>query len=118
MTVLGIVFFFVLAANRGWIGPEPRLGFGAAASVGVFAAGFWLRRRFGTTHAALAAVGAGIAGAYATLLAATALYGFVPALAALALAAGIAAVATVVALSWREEPSPGSAWSAPCSSRS
>ncbi|HXV95628.1 MAG TPA: DUF2339 domain-containing protein [Gaiellaceae bacterium] len=103
VTVLGIVFFFVLAANRGWIGPELRLAFGAAASVGVFAAGFWLRRRFGTTYAALAAVGAGIAGAYATLLAATALYGFVPELGALAAAAGIAAVATVVAFRWKEE---------------
>jgi uncharacterized membrane protein len=103
VTVLGIVFFFVLAANRGWIGPELRLAFGAAASVGVFAAGFWLRRRFGTTYAALAAVGAGIAGAYATLLAATALYEFVPELGALAAAAGIAAVATVVALRWQEE---------------
>ncbi len=103
VTVLGIVFFFVLAANRGWIGPELRVAFGAAASVGVFAAGFWLRRRFGTTHAALAAVGAGIAGAYATLLAATALYGFVPDVGALAAAAGIAAAATVVALAWKEE---------------
>jgi uncharacterized membrane protein len=98
---LGIGFFFVLAANRGWIGPELRLAFGAAASVGVFAAGFWLRGRFGTTSAALAAVGAGIAGAYATLLAATALYGFVPELGALVAAAGIAAIATVVALRWR-----------------
>ena len=103
VTVLGIVFFFVLAANRGWIGPELRVAFGAAASVGVFAAGFWLHRRFGTTHAALAAVGAGIAGAYATLLAATALYEFVPDLGALVAAAGIAAAATVVALAWKEE---------------
>jgi uncharacterized membrane protein len=103
VTVLGIVFFFVLAVNRGWINPELRLVFGAAVSVGVFAAGVWLRRRFGTTHAALAAVGAGIAGAYATLLAATALYGFVPELGALAAAAGIAAVATVVATAWRAE---------------
>jgi uncharacterized membrane protein len=103
VTVLGIVFFFVLAVNRGWINPELRLVFGAAVSVGVFAAGVWLRRRFGTTHAALAAVGAGIAGAYATLLAATALYSFVPELGALAAAAGIAAVATVVATAWRAE---------------
>ena len=103
VTVLGIVFFFVLAANRGWIGPELRVAFGAAASVGVFAAGFWLHRRFGTTHAALAAVGAGIAGAYATLLAATALYEFVPDIGALVAAAGIAAAATVVALAWKEE---------------
>jgi uncharacterized membrane protein len=103
VTALGIVFFFVLAVNRGWINPELRLVFGATVSVGVFAAGVWLRRRFGTTHAALAAVGAGIAGAYATLLAATALYGFVPELGALAAAAGIAAVATVVATAWRAE---------------
>ena len=103
VTVLGIVFFFVLAVNRGWINPELRLVFGAAVSVGVFAAGLWLRQQFGTTHAALAAVGAGIAGAYATLLAATALYGFVPELRALAAAAGIAAVATVVAVSWKGE---------------
>ncbi len=103
VTVLGIVFFFVLAVNRGWINPELRLAFGAAASAGIFAAGFWLRQRFGTTHAALAAVGAGIAGAYATLLAATALYGFLPELGALAAAAAIAAVATVVAVAWRAE---------------
>ena len=103
VTVLGIVFLFVLAVNRGWINPELRLGFGASASIGVFAAGVWLRHRFGTTHAALAAVGAGIAGGYATLLAATALYEFVPQAWALVAAAGIAAAATVVALRWREE---------------
>ena len=65
--------------------------------------GFWLRRRFGTTHAALAAAGAGIAGGYATLLAATAFYEFVPQIWALVAAAGIAAAATAVALSWKEE---------------
>jgi uncharacterized membrane protein len=103
VTVLGIVFFFVLAVNRGWINAELRLGFGAAASVAVFAAGFWLRRRFGTTHAALAAVGAGIAGGYATLLAATALYEFVPDVWALLAAGGIAAGTTVVAIAWSAE---------------
>jgi len=103
VTVLGIVFFFVLAVNRGWISPELRLGFGAAASLAVFGAGFWLRQRFGTTYAALAAVGAGIAGGFATLLAATALYGFVSEPAALAAAALIAAGATAVAIAWRSE---------------
>jgi len=103
VTVLGIVFFFVLAVNRGWINAELRLGFGAAASVAVFSAGFWLHRRFGTTHAALAAVGAGIAGAYATLLAAAAFYEFVPDVWALVAAGGIAAAATVVAIAWSAE---------------
>ncbi len=103
VTVLGIVFFFVLAVNNGWINAELRVVFAATASVGVFAAGFWLRHRYGTTHAALAAVGAGIAGGYATLLAATALYGFVPDALALVAAAGIAAAATVVAIAWKAE---------------
>jgi len=103
VTVLGIVFFFVLAVNRGWINAELRLGFGAAAAVAVFTAGFWLRQRFGTTYAALAAVGAGIAGGYATLLAAAAFYEFVPDVWALVAAGGIAAVATVVAIAWSAE---------------
>ena len=103
VTVLGIVFLFVLAVNRGWIGPELRLGLGAAVSVGLFAVGVWLRGRFGPTHAALAAVGAGIAGGFATLLAATAFYEFVPQIWALVAAAGIAAAATAVAFSWKEE---------------
>ena len=83
--------------------PRASASLGAAASVGVFSAGFWLRRRFGTTYAALAAVGAGIAGAYATLLAATAMYGFVPEAWALVAAAGIAGAATAVALRWKAE---------------
>ena len=103
VTVLGIVFFFVLAVNRGWINAELRLGFGAAASIAVFTAGFWLRQRFGTTYAALAAVGAGIAGGYATLLAAAAFYEFVPDVWALVAAGGIAAAATVVAVAWSAE---------------
>jgi uncharacterized membrane protein len=103
VSVLGIVFFFVLAANRGWIGPELRLALGAAASLGLFGAGFWLRRRFGTTYAALAAAGAGVAGSYATLLAAVALYEFVPEAWGLVAATAIAAGAAAVALLWSAE---------------
>ena len=71
---------------RPWTSPTKRRSrqtsytghWSSAAAVAVFSAGFWLHRGFGTTHAALAAVGAGIAGAYATLLAAAAFYEFVP----------------------------------------
>jgi uncharacterized membrane protein len=103
VTLLGIVFFFVLAVNRGWIGPIERVTLGALASLLVFGAGFWLRRAYGPVHSALAAAGAGIAGGYATLLAATALYDLVPREIALVLAAGIAAVGTVTALAWASE---------------
>ncbi|MGH2931390.1 MAG: DUF2339 domain-containing protein, partial [Gaiellaceae bacterium] len=103
VTLLGIVFFFVLAVNRGWIGPVERVSLGALASLLVFGAGLWLHRTYGPVHSALAAAGAGIAGGYATLLAATALYDLVPREIALVLAAGIAAVATVTALAWTSE---------------
>jgi uncharacterized membrane protein len=103
VTLLGIVFFFVLATNRGWIGPAARVGLGAAASALVFAAGILIRRRYGQLHAALAACGAGIAGGYATLAAATILYELLPAAGALVAAAGIASAGVVVALAWSSQ---------------
>src|ERR671922_1125757 len=103
VTLLGVVFFFVLAVNRGWIGPGTRVGLGAAASLIVFAAGLVLERRYGALYSALAAVGAGIAGGYATLLAATALYDMLPDWGALIAAAAIAALGLVVSLLWSSE---------------
>jgi uncharacterized membrane protein len=103
VTLLGVVFFFVLAANRGWIGPGLRVALGAAASCLVFAAGIWVKRRFGSLYAAYSAVGAGLAGGYATLLAATALYDFLPQWAALIVAASIAAAGLTLAVIWESE---------------
>jgi uncharacterized membrane protein len=100
VTLLGVVFFFVLAANRGWIGPELRVALGAAASAAVFAGGFWLRRRYPESYSSLAAVGAGLAGGYVTLAAATVLYGLLPSPLALPVAAALAAVGVGVAIAW------------------
>jgi len=104
VTLLGIVFFFVLAVNRGWIGPVARVTLGSLASALVFGAGLYVKRRSAELyHSAVAAVGTGIGGAYMTLLAATVLYGLVPDWAALLLAGGIAAVGVVTALAWSSE---------------
>ena len=103
VTLLGVVFFFVLAVNRGWIGPGMRIAFGGLASAIVFGAGVWLQRRYETTYSALAAVGTGIAGAYATLLAAVSLYDMISKPVALVLAAVIASVAVAVSLLWMAE---------------
>ena len=103
VTLLGVVFFFVLAANRGWVGPGLRVALGAVSSCIVFAAGIWAKRRFGSLYAAFSAVAAGLAGGYATLLAATALYDFLPEWAALLVAAGIAAAGLTLALLWESE---------------
>src|SRR6476620_400124 len=104
VTLLGIVFFFVLAVNRGWIGPVARVTLGALASVLLFSTGLYVKRRFADMyHSALAAVGAGIAGGYMTLLAAKVLYDLVPDWGALVIAGGIAAAGVVTALAWGSE---------------
>src|SRR5438094_651259 len=103
VTLLGVVFFFVLAVNRGWIGPGMRVAFGGVASGIVFGAGLWLQRRYETTYSALVAVGTGIAGAYITLLAAVSLYDMVSKPVALVLAAVIASIAVAVSLVWEAE---------------
>jgi uncharacterized membrane protein len=103
VTLLGVLFFFVLAVNRGWIGPEIRVACGGLASTIVVGAGLWLKRRYGTTYSALAAVGAGLAGAYATLLAAASLYDMVPQPVALVIAALIASAGVSVSLAWSAE---------------
>ena len=104
VTLLGIIFFFVLAVNRGWIGPTARVTLGSIASAALLVAGLYVKRRFEELYSsALAAVGAGIAGGYMTLLAAKVLYDLVPNWAALAIAIMIAAVGTVTALAWSSE---------------
>src|SRR5207253_3292736 len=103
VTLLGVVFFFVLAANRGWIGPSLRVACGGVASALVFGVGLWLERRYERTYSALAAVGAGIAGAYATLLAAVSLYDLISKPVALVAAAAVASVGVAVSLAWSAE---------------
>jgi uncharacterized membrane protein len=104
VTLLGIVFFFVLAVNRGWIGPVTRVLLGSIASAVVFGAGVYVKRRFEDLYvSALAAVGAGLAGGYMTLLASKVLYDLVPDWAALAIAVVIAGVGVATALAWSSE---------------
>ena len=103
VTLLGVVFFFVLAVNRGWVGPGMRIACGGVASGIVFGAGLWLQRRYESTYSALVAVGTGIAGAYTTLLAAVSLYDMVSKPVALVIAAAIASVAVAVSLVWSSE---------------
>ena len=103
VTLLGVIFFFALAASNGWIGPVERVVLGAIASALLFAAGVFAHARYGRLYASVTAVGAGIAGGYATLLFAAARYELMPPLVALALAAGIAAIAVALSLSWSSE---------------
>ena len=103
VTLLGIVFFFVVAVNRGWVTPGMRVVLGAATSTALFVAAVALRRRYGQLQAGLAAAGAAVAGWYTTVWAATALYDFLSTPVALLAVAAIAAVGAGTALAWKTQ---------------
>jgi uncharacterized membrane protein len=101
--LLGIVFFVAMAVRRGWIGEEMRvvLAFlGSGALVGV---GLYLFISQGRTQASLAAVASGLAGLYASDVAATRLYDLVSPVVGLACAGVVGVLGTAIAIRWRTE---------------
>lgn len=100
--VLGVVFFLVMAANRGWIDETTRVLLAFVGSTALLGTGLYLHERQGRTQAALAAVATAIAALYITLTAATQLYDLVDPVLALVLAALVGAVATAIAIRWDE----------------
>ena len=99
--LLGIVFFVAMAVRNGWIDEPTRvlLAFlGSGALVGV---GLYLFVTQGRTQAALAAVASGLAGLYASDVAATRLYDLVSPVVGLASAGVIGALGTAIAIRWQ-----------------
>jgi uncharacterized membrane protein len=103
-TALGVALLFVLAASRGWVTPEMRVGLGLLVSLGLLAAAFDLDRRGWRADAILSAGGAGIAGLYATLWASISMYHFLSEALGLPCAAAIAALAVALAIRVKQEP--------------
>ncbi len=99
-TLLGIALFLALAISHGWIGEEARVLLAGAASLALLAAGVWLHGHRGRTEAAVAMVGAAIAGCFATLVVASSVYHLIPGLIALAGAIAVGASASVLAVRW------------------
>ncbi len=104
VTLLGIVFLYALAEQRGWVGPGARVGFGVAVSSVLLGAAFVLRARYGDELEALAAAGTAVAGLYVSLFASVELYHLVPKAAGLPLALAIAGLAVAIAWRWSSEP--------------
>src|SRR5687768_11110203 len=59
--VLGVVFFLVMAANRGWIDETTRVLLAFVGATALLVTGLYLHERQGRTQAALAAVATAIA---------------------------------------------------------
>jgi uncharacterized membrane protein len=98
--LLGIVLLLALAISRGWIGDELRVIMAAGASTLLVVGGVWPHRRSGRTEAAVAMVGAGIAGMFATLVAGSTIYHLLPVPLALAVGVMTGAVAATLAIRW------------------
>lgn len=90
------VFLFKYAIDEGYFGPLARVVVGTVAGLGLLGAAEWLRRRSASVAGGLAA--AGIAVLYASVLAATNLYGLLAPLAGGLAMALITAAAVALAL--------------------
>jgi uncharacterized membrane protein len=88
------------AIKRGWIDEPTRVVLAFAGSAALVVVGLYLFSRQGRTQASLAAVAAGLAGLFASDLAATRLYDLVSPAAGLVCAGVIGAVGTAIAVRW------------------
>ncbi|WP_410666787.1 DUF2339 domain-containing protein [Amycolatopsis sp. cmx-4-68] len=100
VTLLGVVLLLVLAVQRGWLGPLPRVLVGAAFGLALTGAGVWLHRKPAGRTGAFALAATGIATLYLDAVAATSLYEFLPVLAGLAAGLAVAVGGLLVAVRW------------------
>ena len=108
ITMAGVAMFLVLAAQRGWFGPEARVAAGAvlaAVLIGLGVRGGRADQRASGTvgSAPVALVATGVATADLDVVAVTTGYGWIPAGAGLALAAAVALAGLHLARSWTSE---------------
>lgn len=97
VTLVGIVLLLVLAVQRGYLGPFPRVLVGAALGVALVGIGLFLHRNPAGRTGARAIAATGVAALYLDVIGATSIYSYLPAagglLAGLAVAGGGVAIA-------------------------
>lgn len=103
ITVLGVVLLLVLAVQRGWLGPLPRVIGGAVFSGVLIGIGAWLHRNPAGRVGAFALVFTGFAGLYLDVIAATSLYDYFPEGVGLVLGLLVAAAGVVLAMVWNSQ---------------
>ncbi len=103
ITVLGVVLLLVLAVQRGWLGPLPRVLGGAVLSAAMVGIGIWLHRNPHNRTGAFAVAATGFAGLYLDVIASTSLYEYLPPWAGLVVGLGVAAGGVVLALKWESQ---------------
>ena len=79
VTLLGVLFLLILAVQRGYLGPLPRTLLGAALSAVLIGLALRLHRTEASRGGSYALAATGFAGLYLDVMAATALYDYLPA---------------------------------------
>ncbi|MBP2329830.1 putative membrane protein [Kibdelosporangium banguiense] len=102
VTLLGVVLLLVLAVQRGWLGPLPRVLGGAALGGALIGIGLWVHRSPAGRTGALALAATGIAALYLDTIAATTLFDDMPRFVGLLLALVIALAGQLLAAKWNE----------------
>lgn len=103
VTLIGVAFLLAIAIAAGIFGPVPRTIAGALLAGGLLGGGVAVRRRSPDSPGGAALAATGLAAAYLDLLAATAIYHFIPGPAGLALAAALAVGGFALARSWNSQ---------------
>jgi uncharacterized membrane protein len=103
VTLVGIVMLLVVAAQNGLLGPQVRVAGGVALALGLIAAGWRVMNRPGGRIGGIALQATGFAGLYLDVLAVTTFYEWVPPIAGLVAALGIAVAGVAVAMRWNTQ---------------
>jgi uncharacterized membrane protein len=100
VTLIGVVFLLVLAAQAGILRPEFRVAGGAVLAAALVATAWWLFSRPGGRVGAIALAATGVAAAYIDVIAVTTIYHWVPAPLGLIIAAVISGGGLTLARHW------------------
>ena len=101
--LLGVVFFLVIAVDRGWIGVEARVALAFLGSTALLGVGLFLYERRGQTDAAVAAVATALASLYASLTYATSVQDVIATEPGLLVAGVIGAAGATIAVRWQSQ---------------
>ncbi|MGH3863648.1 DUF2339 domain-containing protein [Actinokineospora sp.] len=100
VTLLGIVLLLVLAIQRGWLGPLPRVLVGAVFGLALIAVGLRLHRDPAGRTGAFALAATGFAVLYLDIIAATTLYEYLPVVVGLGLGLAVVVGGLHLATQW------------------
>jgi uncharacterized membrane protein len=100
---VGVIFFLVIAVDRGWIGVEARVALAFLGSTALLAVGLFLYERRDQTDAAVAAVAAALGALFASLTYGTSVQDVIGREAGLLVAGLIGVVGASIAIRWQSQ---------------